>query len=53
MNERAIVKEPVDERLDNIFHQLLDLYERQAQERQLCIPSKSSGSLIISNQLRR
>lgn len=40
MTEIANTKSTIDERLENIFRQLLDLYERHAQERQLMIKEK-------------
>ena len=39
-NNVKLTKQTVDERLENVFRQLLDLYERHAQERQLIIKEK-------------
>jgi hypothetical protein len=40
MVEAAIVKQPVDERLENMFRQLIDLYARHAEERQVILKEK-------------
>lgn len=40
MTDVANTKSTIDERLENIFRQLLDLYERHAQERQSMIKEK-------------
>lgn len=41
------VKPALDERLENIFRQLLDLYERHAQERQLMIKEKEELARLV------
>jgi hypothetical protein len=40
MTELVTSNPAIDERLENIFRQLLDLYERHAQERQLMLTEK-------------
>jgi hypothetical protein len=40
MVEAAVVKQPVDERLENMFRQLIDLYARHAEERQVILKEK-------------
>jgi hypothetical protein len=44
----AAAKTTIDERLENIFTQLLGVYERQAQERQLLIKEKEELSKLVS-----
>jgi hypothetical protein len=46
MSESSIAKTTIDERLENVFRQLLDMYERHAQERQLIIKEKEELSKL-------
>jgi hypothetical protein len=46
MSEVAVAKQNIDERLENVFRQLLDLYERHAQERQIIIKEKEELSKL-------
>lgn len=55
MSEAAVAKQNVDERLENVFRQLLDLYERHTQERQIIIKEKEElGKLthLLVNQTK-
>jgi len=55
MNEVAVSKEPVNDRLEKIFYQLLDTLDRQSQERQLLVREKEElGKLtqLLINQTK-
>jgi hypothetical protein len=55
MNETAASKEPVIDRLEKLFYQLLDTLDRQAQERQLLVREKEELgklTLLLINQTK-